>query len=223
MASMYEKIMSIPLFMGLSHQQISVILEKTPITFSQFEIGDIVQEKGGIVTNYACMLEGELEIEHSIGKWESLRIIETVDKPFTLNAERLFGINRESDVTIHATNRTSILEFSKEQLLKILKLDNIVMLNYLNHLCLKGQKSYMAFDKYPKFELDEFIAQVLLLYTSKLSKQVEFRFEERDLSQYLHMTQSELIDQIDFLHNQKSLARTFHGFIVTDRSLFLNT
>lgn len=221
MPSMYEKIMSVPLFIGLSHEQISAFLEKTPITFSQFEKNEIVQEKTDIVNNYSCMVEGELEITHNIGIWQNLTLIETIDKPFTLNAERMFGINRESGVDIRATRRTSIMEFSKEQFLKILKSDNIVMLNYLNQLCLKGQMAAMAFESYPNYLLSDFITQSLLLYTSKLCRQVEFRFDTLDLSFYLNLHQSEVIDWIDVLHKQGKIIRTSDGFIVNDRSTFV--
>ncbi len=218
---MYEKLMCMPLFIGLTHNQISNFLEKTPITFSQYQKNDIICQIGDPVNNYSCMIDGEIEIKHVIGLNQELTIAEIIDKPFTLNGDRLFGIQTSSPVQIRATDKTSVMEFSKEQLMNILKSDKIYLLNFLNTVSLKAQVSSSAFISYPDNSFENFISSMIRLYTSKKSRRIEFVYNIYDLSTYLGLEEEKINKRLQILTAEKLIFPTNHGFIINNRSLFI--
>ena len=62
MATMYETIMSLPLFKGISRQQVSTFLEKTHVQFINYNPGERIVSVGDACTHIRYIISGEVVV-----------------------------------------------------------------------------------------------------------------------------------------------------------------
>ena len=83
MNTMYETLMNIPLFKGVSHDQISSFVEKTPLHFHTFNDGELVMGRNDLCSNVVCLLTGSLRIERlAAGVSERVGVMEFTKKQY---------------------------------------------------------------------------------------------------------------------------------------------
>lgn len=232
MASMYEIIMSLPLFKGLSKTQISSLIEKTPISFSQFEKGAVIYNEGDPIEKLKCLIGGKVKITHRIGTQESgtcscneahcnLFITETVESPAILEAQKLFGMNRHTDSVAICDEKASIMELGKEQYLKLLQSDNIYLINYLNYLSIRAQAINKTFMSFPSRSLKDILDKMVISLVSRSADSIEFHYNPDVFAKYCSMTNNELIDNLRTLQSEGLIEILHDGFRIISRSCFL--
>lgn len=202
---MYEKIMLIPLFTGLSHDQISHFLEKTSISFSQFKENEYICKKGDPVNTLVCILDGEISVQHELGENNVIIIEEIIDSPVSINSDRLFGIERSSSVTVKALRKTGIMEFKKKDFIKLLDTNEIFRLNYLNNLSYKAQSTESIFKNYPFKSTLDFINSLLRIFTTKSAKSVRLHFNVEELSAYTGLNIEEINTDLNSIINSPNI------------------
>ena len=119
MDSMYEQLMGLPLFSGVSHQKISEIIGKYPFHFLKFSDGETIISHGEPCTHLLSVIAGEIstEIISSDGKFRSTQ---TLAAPDTISPEFLFGRSTLSPLTAVAKGAAGIVRIAKPDFLQIL-------------------------------------------------------------------------------------------------------
>lgn len=227
MTPMYETIMNLPLFSGLSENQLSFFLEKTPIGFSQYEPGDIIMHRKEYVNSLKCLIGGSVEISHVALYPESLTITETIESPAILGGEKLFGMDREIESDIICGEKASVMELSKEKYLKLLQSDEIYLINYLNYLSIRAQAVQKILPAKTERTLREVIISMLNSYTSRNATIVKFSYSYLAFVDYCGLTESAFDAQLDKLHKsgliEKPIAHNQYtaSFIIPSKNNFL--
>lgn len=139
MATMYETIMNLPLFKGLSHEQVSSFLEKTHFKFSKYSDREKIVSAGERVEEMKCVISGQIRLCHIIGDKDLLRLTELRRNHEVIGADRLFGMDTTYGADICAVGNVSTMEFSKDQYQNLLNAGSIYLLNYLNSLSYGAQ------------------------------------------------------------------------------------
>ncbi len=139
MASMYEMIMDLPLFKGVSKDQVSLFLEKTHIDFKNYGVGEVLAEMGEPVSMVRFVISGDISLIHPLEEI-GITIEERSGFGKVLGADRLFGMATGYPYNAVAKTKTSIMEFSKTQYVNLLHSDRIYMLNFFNYLSLRAQR-----------------------------------------------------------------------------------
>lgn len=213
---MYEKIMMIPIFTGLSHDQISNILEKTSISFSQYQEGEYICKNEDSVNTLICILDGEISIEHRIGNNNSFNIEEFIDKPISINSTRLFGIERTSTSTVKALRKTGVMEFEKKDFFKLLMSNEIIQFNFLNSLSYRSQTAESIFKLYPTHSIQYFINSLLKIYTSRVAKSIKLHFNIEELSSFTGICLEKVESDLKLLCNSTNINRIPTGIEITN-------
>lgn len=149
MATMYETIMDLPLFKGVSKDHVSMFLEKTNLHFENFKADDIIVKPGEMVTGLKYVIKGSVATIY-INDIDGMRVSSVSSIGTVIGAGRLFGRHPRSRCTIKALSQTSIMEFSKEQYVNLLNSDPIYLLNFFNYLSLHCQRSVDIALDYPQ-------------------------------------------------------------------------
>lgn len=140
MNTMYETLMNIPLFKGVSHDQISSFVEKTPLHFHTFNEGELVAGRNDLCSNVVCLLTGSLRIER-LAAGGQLRVTEVIEGGSVLGLSSLFGLDHRYNFDAYAVSeRVGVMEFTKEQYRRLLENNPICQINCLNYLARRGQK-----------------------------------------------------------------------------------
>lgn len=221
MATMYETIMNLPLFKGLSHEQVSSFLEKTHIKFSKFTDGQKIVGADDYVTDLKCILSGSIRILHKVGESRSMGIAETQSGENILGADKLFGMDNKYGVDIVAKGPVSMMQFSKEQYLAQLTPGSIYLINYLNFVSLRAQMRYDIFSSYPNGSLSAVISRLIKAYCSKKSRDIAFSFDLNDLAKFLNTDIDTATRAILQLEHKGIIRQLPDGFIIADKELLL--
>lgn len=142
-STMYDVIMDLPLFQGISREQVSAFLYKTHIEFTNYEDGVQIKAAGTPSDGLLYILTGTVEVE-----WQNKSgdiSISFIAKPKELlGASNLFGMHRKQPYTFRAKGNVSLMKVSKDQYMTLLLQHNqpVYILNYLNYLSLRAQKPY---------------------------------------------------------------------------------
>lgn len=139
MESMFDILMKLPLFSGISLQQISDFVAKTPLKFSSFSPGQSIMKKGERCDSVVALVSGEVRIEKQI-YLSSINIKMNMSAPGMLNIHNLFGLTTEYDADYIADSQCGIMEFDKSLFLNLLSQNHICLLNILNMLSSKTHK-----------------------------------------------------------------------------------
>lgn len=138
MYSIYEKIMNLSLFKGLSYDSISLFVAKTPLTFSKYEVGDVIINPDCACKSVKCLMSGKVNLSVTVCMGH-LKISQTLPEGIVIGLDHLYGMDTDYGITVSALESCSIMEFDKKQLMDLLKDNQLIMINYLNYLSLNAQ------------------------------------------------------------------------------------
>ena len=138
--SIYEKILNLPLFKGLSTEALERFVTKTPISFYKCKEGDLIAQPGLRCDSVRFVLGGNIRTEKVVMDG-TLSVIEYLGEGSMLGADRLYGIDTHYAEKVIAAENCSIMEFSKKYFINLLREDQLILINYLNYLSKEAQKN----------------------------------------------------------------------------------
>ncbi len=159
MISMYEIIMSLPLFKGTSKQQVSCFLEQTNIEFIKYNEGDTIVSAGEPCTHIKYIISGNALLSTTLhdGNVSFSQILE----PYSvIMPEYLFGMHTAYPATVTAKGEVSIMQIIKRQYLDLLSSDPIFLINYINYLAYRAQIRMKIYQPLPMNSLSRWICSV---------------------------------------------------------------
>lgn len=176
-------IMDLPLFKGVSKNQVSSFLEKTNVDFCNYQSGDVIIGRGDDVDMVKFVISGSVNIIHQL---ESLPIIieETNGNGIVFGADRLFGISTGFAYEVHSVGKTSIMQFSKEQYMNLLQSDRIYMLNFFNYLSSRGQRPEETLSHYAGGDLRSRLCVLINIMTQYSSKEITLVMADETLAKF---------------------------------------
>ncbi len=218
MATIYETIMNLPLFKGLSHEQVSSFLEKTHIRFTKYSNGQRIVNADETVTVLKCIISGKIRMFHKFGEGSGMIIAETQAGENMLGVDMLFGMDNKYGVDIVAKGEVSLMQFSKEQFLTQLIPGSIYLINYLNLLALRAQIRYDIYSTYPESGLPAMLGRILKAYCSKNSTDISLSFEINELAEFLNTDIDTATREILELERKGYIRQLPNGFLILDTS-----
>ena len=166
--TMYETIMTLPLFQGVGTDHVSSFLEKTSIEFLRFSAGDRIVEAGEPVTSLKFLLSGRIRVTNKVLSGR-VAVVSEFEGQEAIAPARLFGMHPHYDFTIEALDNVSLMEFSKKKYVTLLKTDNIYIMNFVNILSLHIQRASQIISSLVRLDLSRLLAEWLVFFTSRKS------------------------------------------------------
>ncbi len=177
---MYEILMGLPLFNGVSRERISQVIEKAKFHFLKYLPNEQIVTAGEPCTHIKFIISGSarMKIESADGRF---KVSQTLSAPAVLSPEFLFGKATQYPCTVTAIEPTSILQISKGDYLNILQSDHIFMYNFLNVLSMNAQKSVDGVLSLAIGSLEERIALWVSALTQRGGTDIVLACKQRDL------------------------------------------
>lgn len=222
MATMYETIMNMPLFKGLSFDQVSAFVEKTHLEFKKYSPGDKIVSKGEEPKGVKCVVSGRLKVVQSFGENDSLKIVAIMPSQIVIGVERLFGMNTRYNNDIYAQEAVSIMEFSKEQYVSLISSNKILLLNYLNYLALLSQRTDEIYSSYPAGGVKASFSRLISSYVSWRAESLELKFNWQDMASFLNMDIREFDAEIKEMEKLGILTILEEGICINDKEMFMS-
>ena len=221
MATMYETIMSLPLFKGISRQQVSTFLEKTHVQFINYNPGERIVSVGDACTHIRYIISGDVVVTSN--NYSGNLVIEEKRSTGTVLApEYLFGMDRSYPFDVVAAGNVSVMQFSKEQYLALLQSDSIYMINYLNYLSYHSQRPINAIKLMGDGSFESQLALWVMSLTDARSQSIRIKCTRDNLLQMTHVKLDELLTSLAEMKSQQLIDFTDDEINIQSRHMLLD-
>lgn len=196
--SMYESLLTLPLFKGLSYTRLSEIVGNTRLAFLKDLPGETILTAGEPCSQIKFVIMGDVRLTIS-NSTDRFRVSQTLRAPALISPDFLFGRHTMYPGTARAIDTVSIMQIDKADLIRLLQSDEIFIFNYLNMLSTNAQKAIDGIIALTSGSLEERIAYWIIALTQLGSDDIVLSARQRDLYTLFNVQRSSFIATLDSL------------------------
>lgn len=137
--SKYETLLGLPLFQGMSRNDIGQVAETVGLSFTKYAKGKKIINSGDACKGFVILIRGEAILRASSDSY-TYSVEEFVSQPMVIQPERLFGLTQRYTVSFTSNSECTLIYVKKEDVLYLLDNYEIFRLNFINMLSTVGQK-----------------------------------------------------------------------------------
>lgn len=221
MSSIYEVMMNLPLFKGVSREKISELIEKNRFHFLKYASDEQIVAAGDVCNQIRFVISGDARIELSNYN-HKLMISEVISAPNVIGADYLFGMNTRYPFDVYASGGScGILQIEKGDYINILYSDKVFLFNILNSLSRNCQKYTEGLLSLSSGSVAERLTFLILSLTQRGGKDICMKFKQKDLCTLLSVQRNSLVNALTDLKERGIVDFTTSEIYVTNRELLL--
>jgi len=138
--TMYDNLLLLPLFQGLSKNDLTTIIEKVKFNFLHYKKKETFIRQGETCQQLCFLLSGQVSAETK-DQQHAFSLSEVIDGPYIIEPQSVFGMQNCYTATYRAHTPISILTIDKAYIFNQLIHYDIFRLNYLNILSNRAQRT----------------------------------------------------------------------------------
>lgn len=198
MTNMFDKLLHLPLFQGVSHERLSETVEKVPFHFLKFKRGEKIIDCGEQCTHVRFIISGSVKMTYESRKLK-FSISHELAAPEVIAPDYLFGLHTSYPFTLVATEECGILQLAKNDYIAMLQADKVFLYNILNYVSRNSQLFKSQLLNAEQLNVAERLAMIVSAFTSQRATNVVIEFRQRDLCRLLGARRPALITAIQEL------------------------
>ena len=136
----FKKMLGLPLFQGLTTEELSELVGHTKIDFVKLNQGEVIIGEGSRVDQLRLLTDGKIMSTATVDN-HSFKVEEMFDAPFVLQPERLFGLSQHYDRCFSAVTACSMLSIGKQDVVRLSTTFPVFRINLLNIICSSAQRA----------------------------------------------------------------------------------
>lgn len=202
MDTMYNTLLKLPLFQGISQKDMTTILGKVKLHFIKYDAGDTIVESGTRCKKLFFLLKGEITSEKTAEN-KLFGYVETNTDPYLIEVEALFGINPVYKGTYKAKTTANIMTIEKKYVHEELLKYEVFRMNYINYISTHAQTfQYKLWNTLPEKGAKDKIIRFLLKYAGKPEGEKTVYIRMLDLAGILDETRLSVSNALNDLQKQ---------------------
>ena len=135
----YDKLLQFTLFQGMSHADLMEVVGHTKFGFSKRPEGQRIVKDGDVCDHLIFLTAGSLSVE-TVSDDHTCRVCETVNAPYVIQAEQIFGLSQRYTSTFKTLVDCSFITIDKQEVMLLLETQLVFRLNMLNLLAADAQR-----------------------------------------------------------------------------------
>lgn len=139
MTSFFDKMLQLPLFQGLTVEEMTAILSKARLHFEKHSPGTTMVQAGAPCQKLVYILRGNFEKHTSVQSEQAYEVVEHLSDTWLIEPYSLFGMNTTYRSTYVAESLVHILSIEKSCVLDELFNYPIFRLNFMNMVSKRSQ------------------------------------------------------------------------------------
>lgn len=196
MDRMYQLLMGLPLFSGVTYEKMLEVVGNTKFHFLKYLEGEEFVKEGDPCTHIKFIISGSVRV--SIANNDRRFVVsQTLTAPNVIAPEYIFGRSTVYPCSVAAIEPTGVLQISKADYMKILNSDPIFLINYLNTLSMNAQKAVDGILSIATGSLEERIAFWIVALTQPGGSDIVMTCRQRDLYSVFGVQRSSFIATLD--------------------------
>lgn len=175
---MYENLLCLPYFQGMSRDEITSILDKVTFEFHNYSDGESICSRGDICNKFTIATQGEfLSIASSPDK--TYRLSEELQAPFAIEPYSLFGKDTTFKREYISKGNCTVLFIDKHYLFSELTKYRIFTINFLNLVSHREQAQNWAIWNYTPTSIKGRIVQFIIMRCNEINgtKRIQIKME----------------------------------------------
>ncbi|MDO4320349.1 MAG: Crp/Fnr family transcriptional regulator [Bacteroidales bacterium] len=217
---MFEILMGLPLFKGVSRARMAETAGKSKFHFLKYLPGETIFRAGDSCVDIAFVISGSVRVK-IVNPDGRFAVGQTIKAPDVIAPEFLYGKITQYPGTVTAVDTTGLLRISKADYMQILNSDNIFLLNYLNLLSMNAQKAVEGILAVSTGNLPERIAFWISALTQARSRDICLECRSRDLASLFGVPKASLKAALDSMTDEGLISYTPYCINVHDRRALL--
>ena len=193
---MYENLMGLPLFNGVSYNRISEIVGNTKLAFMKYLPGETIVQAGAPCTNLMFVIGGRVRLTIRNNS-DRFSLGQTLEAPTVVSPDFLFGRNTLFPATVSAIDTVSIMQIEKNDFISIIRSDEVCLYNYLNFISTNAQKAVDGVLALTTGSLEERIAFWIIALSQRDAKEIVLSCRQRDLYTLFGVQRSSFMSTLD--------------------------
>lgn len=218
---MFELLLQLPLFQGLSTDTLSALVEKYPFHFLKFRDNEKIVEVGETVTHARFVVSGKVRLNMPFSNLQVM-LSQTLSAPQVLGPDWLFGVTTTSPYEVISNGDCGILQITKSDYVTMLQSDKVLLFNILNYLSLRWQRSANAMLNIQHGSVSERLALLVKTFTSRNSTDVELTFRQKDLCSLLGTQRNSMQKAVNELINSELVNFSSNRLEIIDLRKFIS-
>ncbi len=216
MDNMFEKLLKLPLFQGVSQEKISRLVEKIPFHFLKFSDGEKIISADEDCTHLKFVVSGSVKLVTS-SKVVRVSLSQTLNSPAVIGPDFLFGRKTVYPYDVYAMGACGILQILKNDYMQILQSDKVFLFNILNFLARSSQGATFAFQAQSRGLVAERLATLVASLTWSDSSGIVLDFRQKDLGSLLGVRRTSLINALNDLKKKQIIDYGVGQITIKDR------
>ena len=139
--TMYDTLLLLPLFQGMSRSDLTRILEKVQFHFLRFGDKEVICRQGDRCEKMVFLLSGEL-VSETLAPCGLFTMEETLNRPTMVELHSLFGADPTFKATYTACGEVAMLMIDKNYIFKLLDFNMVFRINFYNLVCNRVHKQH---------------------------------------------------------------------------------
>lgn len=166
MLTMYEKLMTLPIFHGVGTEQLSNLLEKIPLEFKRYEAGELLAAYNEECDRIKCVMSGEVMTVYTLAGGK-MQLYGRYGAGKVIGLDRLYGMTNLYGHAVQAITSCSTFELTKNQYIGLIKKNNVCLINFLNYLSYKSQKREWTMHTHLSDQLVGKLASLVAMFSDR--------------------------------------------------------
>lgn len=127
-----------PVFRGISLEELNELFQQIHYQVKSYQKGELIVNSGEICDRLLIIQEGSVKAEMTDYSGKTIKI-EDMSAPWPLATAFLFGKENRFPVTVSATLDAKLVSIPKQEFVKLLQLNALILNNYLNTISTRAQ------------------------------------------------------------------------------------
>ena len=212
---MFERLLQLPLFQGMTMQEVSDVMSHVRLDFVNYHQGDEIVMQGESCRKLIYIISGEVMAEHNNADLQ-FTLTEYLPDLKVIEPYNLFGMYQTYSRTYTFATDGSTLAIDKHVMLNQLMTNNIVKINLMNIACNKYQQTLRLLCQYPDDSVRHKIVKFILSYCTIPKGRKDIQIKMTDLANIIHETRLNVSIVLNEMQEQGLITKQRGGFIIHD-------
>lgn len=139
MENTYEKLLQLPLFLGMSKEEVTDLVGWTKLGFHKCEAGEMIAREHDTCRGLVFLQQGAVMVEKQADN-HAYKVQERLEAPSVIEPERLFGLYQRYSRTYLAAEECRLISIDKQAVMNICHRHTIFFLNLLGLVATAEQR-----------------------------------------------------------------------------------
>ncbi|MGM9869226.1 MAG: Crp/Fnr family transcriptional regulator [Sodaliphilus sp.] len=213
---MFEKLMNLPLFQGISQTTLASLVEKYPFHFLKYRKGETIIEQGEVCSHLKFIISGRV-LATMLNSHLKVEISQQIEAPEVITPDYLFGRTTAYPCKVVADTECGILQIPKAVYVKMIQHEEVLLFNILNYLSRNSQNRLWSFSSKSSGKFTTRLALMVYELTTKKSENIKISFKQKDLCMLLGIRRTSLFTALEELKQKQIIDYSQNEVIILNR------